>query len=75
MTARNSQGSRSRRYLRRTLAAAAALPLLVLVVFPVGFAYVYTHTGRTAVTPDLFVPYERVEVTTSGVPHRVGLEL
>ena len=63
--ARSSQGSRRRRYLRRTLAAAAALPVLVLVVFPVGFAYIYTHTGRTAVTPDLRVPYERVEVTTS----------
>ena len=58
--ARSSQGSRRRRYLRRTLAAAAALPVLVLVVFPVGFAYIYTHTGRTAVTPDLRVPYERV---------------
>jgi len=63
--ARSSQGSRGRRYLRRTLTAAAALPLVVLVVFPVGFAYVYTHTGRTAVTPDLRVPYERVKVTTS----------
>ena len=38
---------------------------LLLVVFPVGFAYTYTHTGRGVVEPDLRVPYEQVTVTTS----------
>jgi pimeloyl-ACP methyl ester carboxylesterase len=44
----------------------AAAPLILwLVVFPVGFSYVYTHTGKGAVTPDLGVPDENVTVTTS----------
>jgi pimeloyl-ACP methyl ester carboxylesterase len=63
--ARRSDGSRKRRYLRRSLAVAAAPVLLVFAVFPVGYSYVYTHTGQTAKTPDLRVPYERVTVTTS----------
>ena len=42
-----------------------ALAVFVLVVFPVGFAYTYTHTGRGVVEPDLRVPYEKVTVTTS----------
>jgi len=63
--ARRTAGSRKRRYLRRSLAAAAAVPVLAFIVFPVGFSYIYTHTGRTAVTPDLRVPYESVKLTTS----------
>jgi len=63
--ARRSGGSRKRRYSRRVLIGAAALPLFAFVVFPVGFSYIYTHTGRTAVTPDLGVPYESVKVMTS----------
>ena len=63
--ARRTDGSRRRRYLRRALAVAPGLLLLVFVVFPVGYSYIYTHTGRTATTPDLRVPYERVTVTTS----------
>jgi uncharacterized protein len=67
--ARRSDGSRRRRYLRRSLtalAAAAAAPLIIwFFVFPVGFSYIYTHTGRTASTPDLGVPSESVTVTTS----------
>jgi uncharacterized protein len=31
----------------------------------VSLAYIYTHTGRTASTPDLGVPFESVRVTTS----------
>ena len=66
---RRSYGSRTRTYLRRalTLAVSAALAFATfwLVVFPVGFAYTYTHTGRGVVQPDLRVPYERVTVTTS----------
>jgi pimeloyl-ACP methyl ester carboxylesterase len=63
--ARRSGGSRRRRYLRRALMVAAAPVILWLVVFPIGFAYIYTHTGKGAVTPELGVPYETVTVTTS----------
>lgn len=67
--ARRSYGSRRRTYLRRGLALGWAAPLalviFMLVVFPVGFAYVYTHTGRGVVEPDLRVPYETVTVVTS----------
>lgn len=67
--ARRTDGTRSQRYLRR-LAIAVGAPLLALailwfVVFPVGFAYIYTHTGRGVVTPELGVPYESVAVITS----------
>lgn len=72
--ARRTGGSRRRRYLRRTLATVtavvAALLSLTFIVFPVGYAYVYTHTGRTATTPDLGVRYESVQITTGD-----GLEL
>lgn len=66
--ARRTDGSRRRRYLRRTLIVLAT-PLLAwaiawFVVFPIGFAYIYAHTGRAAVTPDLRVPYETVTVVT-----------
>jgi fermentation-respiration switch protein FrsA (DUF1100 family) len=67
--ARRSGGSRRRRYLRRSLTVAAALAVAPLIswwlVFPVGFAYIYTHTGPSASTPQLGVPYETVTVTTS----------
>jgi pimeloyl-ACP methyl ester carboxylesterase len=63
--ARRADGSRRRRYLRRALPVAVAPLLVLFVVFPVGYAYIYTHTGRTATTPDLRVPYEHVTVTTS----------
>ncbi len=62
---RRSGGSRRRRYLRRLLPVVAVPLLFVFIVFPVGYSYIYTHTGRTATTPDLRVPYERVTVTTS----------
>ena len=67
--ARRSGGTRMRRYgwrsLTTVLGAALGLLLLWLVVFPVGVAYIYTHTGRTASTPGLGVPAEKVAVTTS----------
>src|SRR5829696_7017846 len=67
--ARRTGGSRRRRYIRRagTIAAAPVVGavLVWLIVFPIGFSYGYTHTGRTAVAPDLRVPYESVTVTTS----------
>jgi uncharacterized protein len=67
--ARHGGGSRRRRYLRRTLtavaAALAALATMLFVVFPIAFAYGYTHLGRTGPLPELGVPSERVTVTTS----------
>jgi len=67
--ARRTGGSRRRRYVRRagTIAAAPVVGAMLvwLIVFPIGFSYGYTHTGRTAVAPDLRVPYESVTVTTS----------
>jgi hypothetical protein len=64
-----SRRREGRRYLRRSLKAIAAVPvallLVLLVVFPIGFGYVYTHTGRTASSPELGVPSEQVKVTTS----------
>ena len=42
-----------------------AWAIVWFLVFPIGFAYIYTHTGRGAVTPELGVPYESVTVTTS----------
>ncbi len=57
------------RYLRRSLTVATAsllaLGIVWFLVFPAGFAYIYTHTGKEAVTPDLEVPYESVSVKTS----------
>jgi hypothetical protein len=43
----------------------ALLAIVWFLVFPIGFAYIYTHTGKGAVTPALGVPYESVTVTTS----------
>src|SRR5215203_3404437 len=67
--ARRTGGSRRRRYVRRagTIAAAPVVGAMLvwLIVFPIGFSYGYTHTGRTAVAPDLRVPYESVTVTTT----------
>jgi uncharacterized protein len=67
--ARRTDGSRRRRYARRMLTTATLAALMLaavwFLVFPIGFAYIYTHTGRTAVTPELGVPFERVSVTTS----------
>ena len=66
---RRSYGSRRRTYARRAVTTAASLPLAFAIFmvagFPVGFAYVYTHTGRGVVEPDLRVPYEQVTMTTS----------
>jgi fermentation-respiration switch protein FrsA (DUF1100 family) len=46
------------------------LAVVWFLVFPIGFSYVYSHTGPAALTPQLGVPYERASVTTSD-----GLEL
>ena len=42
-----------------------AWAIVWFIVFPIGFAYIYVHTGRAAVTPDLRVPYETVTVVTA----------
>lgn len=67
--ARRRDGSRRRRYLRRSLTVVAALFLTLAIVwflvFPIGFAYIYTHTGKGPVTPELGVPHESVSVKTS----------
>ena len=67
--ARRREGGRRRRYLRRSLTVVAAsvlaLAIVWFLVFPIGFAYIYTHTGKGPVTPELGVPYESVTVTTS----------
>jgi uncharacterized protein len=66
---RRTGGSRRRRYLRRSLTvvagAAVGLAIVWFLIFPIGFGYIYTHTGKEAVTPELGVPYERVTVITS----------
>ena len=41
------------------------LALIWFVVFPIGFPYIYTHTGPVPKTPSLGVPSERIAVTTS----------
>lgn len=67
-------GSRRRRYALRALSVAIAVvaaPLIViLIVFPIAFAYGYVHTGSTTSVPDLGVGEQRVTITTSD-----GLEL
>jgi uncharacterized protein len=67
--ARRTDGSRRRRYLRRSLTVATAsmlaLAIVWFLVFPIGFAYIYTHAGKEAVPPHLGVPYESVSVKTS----------
>jgi len=68
---RKRGGSRLWRYLRRSLLAVGGLVGLYLVVFPVAFAYVVTHTARGSVpAADLGAAYEDVSFTTSD-----GLEL
>jgi fermentation-respiration switch protein FrsA (DUF1100 family) len=50
----------------RAVGAVAAAPLVALwVVLPVTLAYVYTHGGRTTMTPSIGVPLQRAHVTTS----------
>jgi pimeloyl-ACP methyl ester carboxylesterase len=60
--------TRRRTVIRRSLLAVAAVPIALLtiwlVVFPIGFPYVYTHLGQTKTHPELGIPAERVTVTT-----------
>src|SRR3954454_19060353 len=68
---RRSEGNLPWRYTRRTLYGFTGLLTLALIVFPIGFAYVVTHTAR-GVVPEYEVgaPHENVSFTTSD-----GLEL
>jgi hypothetical protein len=74
--ARRTDESRRRRYLRRTLGTVAGvlagLLIIAFVVFPIGFAYGYTHIGRLGPPDDIGVPYETVTVTTSDSLELVG---
>ena len=67
--ARRRDGTRRRRYLRRALAAVvgavAGFAILLIVVFPIAFAYGYTHVGRTEPADASGLPHETVTVTTS----------
>lgn len=49
-TARRGGGSRRSRYLHRAFTAGVAALLTLasvwFLIFPIGFAYIYTHTGR-----------------------------
>jgi hypothetical protein len=68
---RRTEGNHAWRYARRALLAVGAFVAFAVVLFPVGLAYVTTHTARSVVPENaLGVPYENVKLTTSD-----GLEL
>ncbi len=72
---RKTGGSRRRRYARRAGSAAIGLVtaavVFLVIVFPIGFAYGYTHIGHTAASVDkVGLPHESVTLTTSD-----GIEL
>ena len=63
---RRTDDSRWRRYLRRTLLFLAGIVAVYLVMFPLSFSYVVTHTARGVVPPaELGTGYEEVSFTTS----------
>jgi fermentation-respiration switch protein FrsA (DUF1100 family) len=63
---RRREGSRKRRYVRRSLVAAGALFLGLVVLFPFLLSYVYTHVARAYVpAPRLGAAYEEVAFKTS----------
>ena len=67
---RKTSGSRRRRYLRRAggvgVAGATAAVVFLFVVFPIGFAYGYTHIGRMSASVDeVGLPHEPVTLRTS----------
>jgi uncharacterized protein len=68
---RSRDASRKHRYVHRgvtglTIAITAPV-LFAVLVFPVGFAYVYTHSGRIAEDPKLGVPYEMVRFPSGSI--------
>jgi fermentation-respiration switch protein FrsA (DUF1100 family) len=63
---RRTDGSRLWRYLRRSLLFVAGIVIVYLVLFPLSFAYIVTHTARGFVPPaELGTGYEEVSFTTS----------
>jgi uncharacterized protein len=68
---RRVEGHRGWRYLRRGLLGLAAIVAAFAVLYPIGWAYISTHTARAVVPANhLGVAYEDVKFTTSD-----GLEL
>jgi uncharacterized protein len=63
---RRTEGNHAWRYARRGLLGATGLVVAALFIFPIGFAYVTTHTAR-AVVPEneLGTAYEDVSFETS----------
>ena len=63
---RRTDGNHAWRYTRRALLTVAALLITFVAVFPIGFAYIVTHTAR-AVVPEnqLGSAYENVSFKTS----------
>jgi uncharacterized protein len=63
---RRTSGNHAWRYTRRGLFALAGLVVAFVLVFPIGFAYVTTHTAR-AVVPEnrLGAPSENISFETS----------
>ena len=63
-----SRRADGRRWLRRTVKAFGSIvvgvALVWFVVFPIGFAYGYTHIGGIASTTDVGIAAEQVTVTT-----------
>src|SRR3954470_2174858 len=63
---RRLDGSRPRRYVRRSLLGAAGVLVFVYVVVPVGMSYVDTHVARATVpAADLGVAHQDVSFETS----------
>jgi uncharacterized protein len=67
---RKTNGSRTRRYLRRAgsiaIAAGTAGVAFLFLAFPVGYSYGYTHIGRTSASiHEVGLPHEPVTITTS----------
>jgi len=70
---RRTDGNRPWRYARRALLVVAGVLVANVVVFPIGFAYVVTHTARAVVPPNrLGVAAEDVAFRTSDGLKLVG---
>jgi uncharacterized protein len=70
---RRAEGNRAWRCGRRVLLGAAGVVVALVVLLPIGLAYVTTHVGRAVVPPnDLRVGYENVSFKTSDGLRLVG---
>jgi uncharacterized protein len=69
-SARRTDGSRKRRYLRRGVIAFGALVLALMVAMPTALAIAFTHRPRTEVRPaNLGRPYQEVTLRTDDGLH------